>query len=263
MHLKKWITVLGLFLTCIAHGQILKVDKSHLAKDSTNYLTGTADLRFQLNNLASTLQQQNSLLSIHSLLDLVYITQNHALITINEFQYFKAGDGPVLNNGSAHFRINWSRNTFLSPETFVQIQYDESRQMNLRFLYGAGTRFNIIKGDNSLHAGLGVFRENEIWENRKGNELNVSFNKLNSYLGGEVNINDHVELNSIVYFQTAYDNSIGHWRNRLNGSIELKDRITKNFQLKLALSGSFDDKPIIEITRFFYSLQLGFEFSFQ
>ena len=263
MRFKIWLSFLCLFFfSSIAKSQILKVDKSHLSTDSANYLTGAADLRFQLNNLASTPQQQNSLVSIHSLLDLVYVTPNKAIITINELQYFKIGDGPFLNTGSAHVRVNWSRNTFLSPETFVQIQYDQSRQMKQRFLYGGGTRFNFIRGDNSLHAGIGIFREQEIWENQDGISVDVTFNKFNSYFGGEVNLNDHIELNSIAYFQTAYDNTIDAWRHRVNGTLELKDRITKAFQLKLALSGSLDSRPIIAINRFFYSLQLGFEFSF-
>ena len=93
------------------HAQILKVDKSHLSTDSAYYLTGTVDLRFEANNLSSTPQEKNTLIGIHSLVDLVYITPRKAFITINELQYLKVGDGPFLNTGLAHFRINWNRNT--------------------------------------------------------------------------------------------------------------------------------------------------------
>ena len=134
--------------------------------------------------------------------------------------------------------------------------------MNKRFLYGGGLRFNFVKGENSLHSGIGIFRENEIWEEMDGQNLDVAFNKLNSYIGGEANLNDRIELNSILYFQTGFDDRIDKWRSRLNGFLEIKDRITRNLQLKLAMNGSFDRRPIIEITKFFYSIQLGFEFSF-
>jgi hypothetical protein len=139
--------------------QILSIDKSHLDKDISNFWAGAIDFQFLFNNLSSTPQQENVYIGFFSKLDIAYLTEKHAFLSITNFRYFKPGQGAFINSGVSHFSINWFRKNTFSFETFVQGQYDQSRNLQERSLYGAGTRINIIKGEDALYLGIGAFYE--------------------------------------------------------------------------------------------------------
>ena len=259
---KYFFVCLTFLVTFQARAQILRVDKSHLASDSSGYLTGAIDLRFLLNNSSATPDQNSTFVGIEGNTDLVYLFPKHAMVAINTLEYFKPGEGRFIYNGSTHLRMIWFRNQKLSPETFMQFQFDETRELNKRNLLGLGFRYNFISGDNSLHAGIGMFNEVEEWQLSEAQIIRAEFRKLNSYFGGEVNLNDKLIFNSIVYFQTAFDNSIDLWRHRISGHLELKDQISKSFLLKFSADLAFDDRPIIPLVRFLYRLEAGIEFQF-
>jgi hypothetical protein len=255
-------TLIVFLLLChsmIGFGQILKVDKLHLEGDSSGYITGVVDAAFAANNRSSTAVRQNVYLGITSNLDLVHIGKENATIMISGINFYKLGDGPFINTGFVHFREVLNRKQKWNPEIFTQAQYDESRNMRWRLLMGGGYRWNIFRGKNALHLGLGAFREHERWEQQ---ELLISKRlwKMNSYLGGELMVTKSIGINSIVYFQSGYDREDGLQRNRLSGSFQIRDKLTEHLKAKLVINFLVDDEPIVPLNRVVYETFVGFEY---
>ena len=245
----------------LASAQILKVDKGHLSSDSTNYLTGIVDGSIAVNNRSSTVDQQNVYVGFRNNMDVVYVARESATILIGGFNYFKIGNGPVISNGTGHLREIFRRNHTLTPEVFVQLQYDQSRNMEARELIGGGMRWQAIKGKHSLNIGLGTFHEHERW-NATDQMILKDLWKMNSYISCEINVTKRMQINAISYFQTGRDVSIDSYRSRVSGHIEIKDKISSRFKVKMSGDFLLDDRPIIPLNRLIYETYFGLEYSF-
>ena len=200
------LTLFGVF-TSFVQAQILKVDKGSLASDSANYWTGVIDATFAINNRSSTVDEQNIYIGVNNNVDVVYIAEKSATVFISGINYFKIGDGPLIYNGTAHLRQILKRAATLTPEVFGQIQFDESRNMELRWLIGAGYRWNILQKNNSLYAGLGIFHEKERW-NAGDLEINKDLWKMNSYVSADVS--------TYIYHKHQCDCILSNWTRRGN-----------------------------------------------
>lgn len=245
----------------IGLAQILKVDKGFLATDSSNYFTGIIDATFAINNRSSTAEEENIYVGVNNNVDLVYIAEKSATVLISGLNYYKIGDGPLIYNGTAHLREIFRRSAKLTPEVFGQIQFDESRNMALRWLLGGGYRWNILQQKNSLYAGLGIFHEHERW-NGESETIEKNLWKMNSYLSADVSLTATTNINAIVYLQSGHDKMIDAFRNRLSGQIEFKNALTERFKVKMTSSFLWDDKPIIPLNKFIYEVYFGVEYGF-
>lgn len=259
MRLLLWLIAFSLIGLFKSHGQILRVDKSYLASDSVNYFIGATDLRFSLNNLNSTPGDENTIVALNANLDMVYLLKKISLISINQYRYLKPGSGSPINNGSTHFRAIVNRKRMLTQEAYVQLQFDETRQMTSRFLIGTGARLNLNKETNTIYAGLGPFYETERWQ-EEGRSIVTEFIKLNSYLGGEVDLNKSINIHGIFYYQTGYDDAIEALRNRFSSILEFRNRFSKRLVFKTVFNATYDQRPIINVVRLLYSLEFGIEF---
>ena len=180
----------ALAISCVlfcVHGQILKVDKGSLASDSSNYFIGVIDATFAINNRSSTVDEQNIYIGVNNNVDVVYIAEKSATIFISGLNYFKIGEGPLIYNGTAHLREIFRRSAKLTPEIYGQVQFDESRNMELRWLIGGGYRWNLLQKKNSLYMGLGIFREMEHW-NGLESQVDKQLWKMNSYVSADVRL---------------------------------------------------------------------------
>ena len=249
------------FTASLSSAQILKVDKGHLSSDSSNYLTGIVDGSIAINNRSSTADQQNVYIGLRNNMDLVYVAKESATILIGGFNYFKIGSGPIISNGTGHLREIFRRNNKLTPELFGQLQYDQSRRMEARELIGGGLRWQVLKGKHSLNLGLGAFHEHERWDGVDQIILKDLW-KMNSYLSGEINVTNRMQINAIAYFQSGNDASISSFRSRVSGHIEFKDKISERFKVKLSGDFLLDDRPIIPLNRLIYETYFGLEYSF-
>lgn len=262
MQINRQIFCIFLFLVAsLSYGQILKVDKGFLASDSSGYFTGVIDATLAINNRSSTVDQQNVYIGVNNNVDVVYIAERSATVLISGLNYFKIGDGPLIYNGSAHLREIFRRAATLTPEVFGQIQFDESRNMELRWLLGGGYRWNVLQKKNSLYMGLGIFHEIERW-NGEAAQVDKELWKLNSYFSADVKLTSTTNVNAIVYFQSGRDGAIDDFRNRLSGQLEFKNALTNHFKLKMTSNFLLDDRPIIPLNKFIYEVYFGVEYSF-
>ncbi|MFK7953601.1 MAG: hypothetical protein AB8B73_12200 [Ekhidna sp.] len=259
----KRIALLFLLISFIrgADAQILKVDKDFLEMDSSNYFTGVVDATFALNNRSSTADEENVYVGFNNNVDVVYIAKEAATLFISGINYYKIGDGPLIYNGSAHLREIFKRAATLTPEVYGQIQFDQSRNMELRWLLGGGYRWNAIQKKNSLYMGLGIFHEQESWKGEVA-EITKNLWKINYYLSADIKIAKTTSVSAIAYLQSGYDSSIDKIRNRLSGQLEFKNAISDHFKVKLISSFLWDDKPIIPLNTFIYEVYFGIEYNF-
>lgn len=262
----KKIAYLVLFLssTIITEAQILKVDKGEINSDSSNYFLGGINLDFNVNNRSTTADKEVTFIGLNGRADLVYLSENTAYILLNNINYFKSTGGALISTGYTHFRINFLRKNNLSYEGFSQIQYDDGRRMPLRRLAGGGIRFNILNTKNSeFHVGTGAIYEYEEWRSLDTEELiTKEIWKSSTYMGFKSNLNENINFHGIFYFQSGLDQQSDLFRNRYSGDLSISFDITKNLAFTTTFVAQYEDKPIISINRWVYSLTNGLKWNF-
>lgn len=245
--------------------QILKVDKEDIDSDSANYWMGSVNLNFNINNRSTTATEEVVFRGLVANGDLVYLSEKNAYILINTINYFKSTGGPLISTGYAHFRINFSRKEKLSYETFTQLQYDDGRRMPYRFLMGGGLRLNIKdKKKIKLHAGIGAMVESERWRSLEDESDIIEKNilKNSSYLSGQFILNDFVSFDLIGYFQGGLDTGSDLFRSRVSADAILNVKVTQRLSFTTNFALQYEDRPIIPINNFVYSLTNGLRWNF-
>ncbi len=257
--------LLPLFLYHFCTGQILKVDKASIDSDSSHYFMGSLNMDFNLNNRATTEEQEVTFRGLSAHADMVYVAKRHAYLLINTINYFKSTGGPLISTGYAHFRINFLRRKKVSYEVFTQVQYDDGRRMPFRFLQGGGLRFNLKKNENTkLHIGVGAMFEREEWKSLEveGEVIERNIWKTSNYASGQFTINEFVGFNVIGYYQGGYDYDSDLFRNRVSGDLILKVKLTEKLSFLTSFTLQYEDRPVIPINNLVYSLTNGMKWNF-
>ncbi len=260
-----FLTVSLLTILCYSgHSQILKVHKGNIDTDSAQYFMGNVALNFNLNNKSGSAEDNVQYRGLFASSDLIYVAEKHAYILITDIDYIKSTGGPLISNGYAHLRANLLRKKKLSYEIFGQVQYDNGRNLSLRTLAGAGIRLRLIsKEKNRLHYGLGVMYEQEEWRPFDGSaQIKKDIPKVSTYLGGKVALSETVDLQIISFYQTGYDTESQLVRNRINGDFQLSMDVIGKLDFIVNFRIQYEDKPIIPINRYVYSLSNGLKLTF-
>ncbi|GAA0893831.1 hypothetical protein GCM10009122_35110 [Fulvivirga kasyanovii] len=264
--MKKSVFVLALIFTTLnVSAQILKVDKGSIDSDSSNYFMGNINFNFNLNNRSATAEKEITFTGLEANADIVYVAEKHAYILINKINYFKSTGGPLISTGYAHFRVNFLRKRIMSYELFSQIQYDDGRMMPLRFLQGGGLKFRLSSTEKSkIYLGIGGMYEEEHWKSVTEEDVIIEKElwKTSDYINGKFNFNDHVSFDVILYYQGGYDGESEVFRNRFSGDAVLSMQLTDKLSFLTSFSAQYEDKPIIPINNFVYSLTNGLKWSF-
>jgi hypothetical protein len=251
--------------SALTNAQILKVDKGSIDVDSSGYFIGSIDANFNINNRSTTAEQEVVFKGFDGSADLVYVSEKHAYILINNINYFTSTGGPLISTGYAHFRANFLRKKIMSYELFTQIQYDNGRNMPRRFLQGAGLKFNMMKSRKSeLFIGIGIMHEQETWKLVKlDNQLiEKTIWKTSDYISAKIELNEFVDFNLITYYQGGYDNDSDVFRNRISGDAVLTVKFNDRLSFLTSFVAQYEDKPIININPWVYSLTNGLKWNF-
>lgn len=255
-----------------AQAQILNIERARVNPDSANYFTGKAGLSFSVFNRNVGEDNPNNYLQLTFTGDVAYISARHSYLLLNYYNYLLVNyDSDELRNtvastGYAHFRVNLLRKRRLSYELFVQAQTDKARGLEFRSLAGGGLRYRLLRDENSgLYFGTGLMQEHEEWESPVEGENGLAVSdllKLTNYLSTKLKLNDNVSTEGIVYYQTGYDDSLGRFRNRVSGDITLAVKLNTKFTFRTNFNCTFEDEPIVPVTRFVYSISNGVQVQF-
>ncbi|MTI38227.1 DUF481 domain-containing protein [Fulvivirga lutimaris] len=246
------------------YSQILKVDKGDIDADSSGYFLGNIRADFNINNRSTTAEKEVTFKGLKVSADLVYVSNKHAYILINNLNYFTSTGGPLISTGYTHFRINLLRKKILSYETFAQIQYDDGRNMPLRRLAGGGVRWALARDkDYKIHIGTGIMYEYEEWKSiEDGAIITKEIPKNSSYIGFKTALNKFVRFNGIVFFQGGLDTDSNVFRSRVSGDLSLSVGLTDNLSFVTEFTAQYEDRPIININNWVYSLTNGLKWNF-
>ena len=253
------ITSTCLLLGLESQAQILNIERHRLKSDTTTRFLMNGRFSMALNNRSAAESEPVNLFGINTALNAIYRTDKHGYIFIGQTDYLSINDDEFLNFGFAHFRVNFLRNRKVNYEAFTQASYDNFRGLDPRLVLGGSVRLRLLKTNHTgLTAGLGGFYENETWEHpENGNIVQVDFIKLSTYLSVRRSIGEQVDFNAVVYYQTGYDEQINDARHRVSGVFNLNTKITERFSLNNSFEMSYEDKPIVPITKFIYALRTG------
>ena len=263
------------FLTALslpAKGQILNIERARVNKDSANYLTGKLGANFSIYNQNAGKDNPNNYLQLTFDGNLAYISTNNSYLLINNYNYLlvnftsKEERNAVASTGYSHFRINFQRKRKLSYEAFAQVQADKARGLDLRTLEGGGLRIAVLREQGmNLYAGIGLMHEHEEWENPEPQEENIRISDLlksTNYVSAKVSFSDLVSTESIVYYQFGYDKTIERLRNRVSGNLSLNVKLNTRLSFKTDFTCTYEDRPIVPVTKFVYALTNGIEVQF-
>lgn len=258
----------GLLAACFSHhsyGQILNVEKSRIKEDSANYFIGKIGLSFTLHNRDEDETGTNIFIGLIANTNTAYLSAQNSYILINYINYTALGDQEASHTGYTHFRANFSRQKSVSTEAFTQYQYDLGRGLRARWLIGAGLRVKLIENESTTFIfGPGLMYEFEDWvsptkslESRK-----VDLIKSSNYLSLNKKLTDQVNLNTIAYYQTGYDDQIESFRHRVSGEVNISINITKKLSLATSFNCTFENKPIVPVNKFIYTITNGLQYNF-
>lgn len=257
------ITLLSLIIPLISCGQILKINRSDLSSDRSNYYIGKITFGYDLNNRSGTQEEQILFQRLLGKVDLSYVGNRHALVIVNQIKYQTVTDGPFISTGYTHLRSILERKRTLSYETFLQLQYDNGRALSLRFLSGGGVRWQILQSDRSdLHMGIGMMYENEKWEHPERGEIRKDLIKTTNYVGFSYKLSDNAALQIVSYFQTGYDDGSDIFRSRFSGTLEVDIDITEKLTFVTDINSIYENHPVIPLRKLIYSVSNGIRFRF-
>jgi len=95
-------------------------------------------------------------------------------------------------------------------------------------------------------------------------EINVDINlwKSANYISTRIEFTENIEFNAVAYYQVGYDNQVNEFRHRINGDANLLFKISEVLSLNLSFMGSYENLPVVPITRFIYSYTNGLQLRF-
>ncbi|NND95633.1 MAG: DUF481 domain-containing protein [Flavobacteriales bacterium] len=253
--------ILAFLIWGSTEAQILRINKVSLMADSVERVSGYVALDANLNNGNSTAEEQITFTSIRGTADLSYTSEKHVYFIISDARYFKSTGGPLQSTGYTHLRSILLNNNRLSYELFGQAQYDEGRNLNRRLLAGGGLRFRLLE---ELAIGTGIMQEFELWElpGEEGIFTDRNLTKSTSYISGRVKFSEYVTATITGYYQTGFDRSIDGMRNRVSGDASVDIKIASKFDFNLRYTLSYDERPIIPLSKTVYVLGTGVKYSF-
>ncbi len=254
--------VVLLALELSATGQILNLERRRIENDSLEYTLLNIGSDFSLFNRSAAENAPVNLLGFNNNLNFIHKKNKHAIIIIAQNNFLRINENPFLNTGFAHVRGHFNRMDKRSFEIFSQYSYDNFRQLNPRILLGSNLRYRAVQSDRvTLSFGLGPMLEYERWTNPETDEfVEVDFVKLNSYFVLRLVLSDNFEYNGSTYFQSGYDGSIDRLRNRVAHTSNLIARVTGRLSLTVSFDMNYEDRPIVPITPFIFSIRNGLQY---
>lgn len=252
------LCVMGLSGPMAVQAQILNIEKHRLSSDSSNFLF-KGSFGMQLFNRSAAADDPVNLFGVNASVNAQYASGEHAFIAIGQTNYLEINENPWLNFGFAHLRGHFYSERSTSFETYSQYSYDNFRGLDPRILLGANIR-QALRQDKKfeLIVGGGPMYEWESWSHPGTAEVReVSFLKLSSFVIIRQSLSEWVDFNAIAYYQTGYDDGISDFRHRYSGTVNINTRLSKRWSLNNAFHYSYEDKPIVPITKFIFDWQVG------
>lgn len=253
--------IIALLPLCFSnsHGQILNMEKYRIEGDSLKPYAFNLTGSFSANNRSASTESPVNLIGYNFSLHSVYTPNKHAYIFIAHRNFLRINENPFINFGYLHSRISFYRKNKFHFEIFTQLSDDNFRGLRPRWINGGAMRYRFIDSKKTdFILGVGGFLEFERWFHpASGDRVDVLFPKASFNIVYRHSFSDHINVNAVVFYQVGYDKTITHFRHRTSGNINLNTKITERLSLTNFFDFSYEDRPIVPITKFLFSYRIG------
>lgn len=235
-----------------APGQIVNVETMRLHADSSGWY-GNLDLS------ATLTQNTRKLWSFGFNFNVLRINHRNMYLFLGDLKFDKAQDVSLVNKGYQHFRYNYRlvKDKLWFLELFEQIQFDAIRQIDRRFLLGAGIRNKLISTEK-LFLNLGtsfMFEEEKLL----GEESDLDSPRLNLYGNIQVHFLKTAFFATIFYYQPKITKfSTYRWSSNSKLTIEL----SKHFAFKIEFEVNYDNGLQENVPELVYDFKNGLSYKF-
>ncbi len=233
-------------------GQVVNIEKKR--KGNQDGFAGVIKFGFDI------VENNKHIVKFKNVIDLQYKKASHVWIFINDIKLMQVDDNKLVNDGFQHLRYNYTfkDSSFLTFEAFTQNQYNTVKQIEKRFLAGAGLRYRIVNTDKmSVYlATLGMYE----YEKRSNADKEIlETARLTSYVSMSWDILDNLSFKHISYYQPSFKN-LNNYRFASESSFNIK--ITSMLFFKTAINLTLDSHPSEGVNRTFYVLENALQFKF-
>lgn len=159
----------------------------------------------------------------------------------------------------AHLRYNYNWKERWTIEAFLQEQFDQVHEIDIRGLGGVGLRWELLNTDSSTLY-LGALYMYEYEENSPlDSTIYHRDHRMSTYISAGFRVKDYLTINNILYYQpnlAAFDD----FRVLLETRISV--RLTKKLSLNTSFNLIYDSAPPETVPTSRYNLSNGFSFVF-
>jgi len=130
-------------------------------------------------------------------------------------------------------------------EAYVQEKQDAFKDLDSRFVYGAGGRYRIINSKElgKLFLGLSLMDERIDYTDEAVNPNEHNY-RLGSYFSYKARLHRNIELSSILYYQPVINHASDY---RLSSQLEFTIHLTKVIDLSYLFQFDYDAQPAVGI----------------
>lgn len=260
--MKKLLLFVVMYLTYfMSNAQVINTEKLRIeAKENT--WEGNLDASF---GLAQSKTGQSLSLNFDG--QLSYTSERSKWMFLTGYNRKTFSTTNVLGNDVAifnhfqytHLRYNYNWKKRWTIEAFVQEQFDQVHEIDIRGLGGTGLRWELLNTD-STNIYLGVLY---MYEYEKNSPMNVivynNTHRMSTYISSGFKVKDYLTINNIVYYQPNLS-AFNDFRILLETKISV--RLTKKLLLNTSFNLIYDSKPPNTIPTTRFNLSNGFSFVF-
>lgn len=242
------LLIVFLLVSAPVHAQLLNVESVRANADSAGW---HGELEFDL----SLNRYNEQVFEFTNESNLSYFTERHAYMLLNKLKFVNLDGTSLISSGYIHLRSTLLRNERLSPEIFVQYQYNNNLGLNNRALGGAGVKYRFHRTDNwQASISTGLMYEFEEWQLADQPPIKNEFLKTTSNIRLNGKISGDATFLLVGYYQARPDQ---FFEARSILESKLKMDLSKRIAISISFVASYDAKPIIDIPHWTYELSNG------
>ncbi len=180
------------------------------------------------------------------------VHHKHLFLSLTDYRYTATGNEQLANQGFQHLRYVLKAKPKVFYEAFTQLQYNDQIKLKMRWLLGAGVKFNLVSKEKR-HVNLGVSYMYE-YNEETDPDVFLRINRMNTYLVLNFVFFDKLNILSTTYYQP---NIIDFNDIRLSSQTSFHFNITKKLLFKFAFDLTYNSRIPPNVPNTIYSLTNG------
>jgi hypothetical protein len=260
------LLIMSLAFASMAQAQILNLDRENVPDSLRKKWAVLGSFNF------SSDKQKNNLndLNVSFEMDRYFSRSKYTVSLVAKNDMVYNGKSQIQNEGLFSLRLRDNDSRKLSPEPFVQYQWNGAWGMLSRFIYGANARVKLFdKKGTDAYFGIGAFNENERWNwamvtspeyaNKTGDTTRQVM-RANLYLKTSFKITKNIDFAGMTYMQLPINNYLTSYRWFVDANVYYK--LNDKFSLFFHWDHVKDTYRLVPVSSYLYSYATGLQIAF-